>query len=148
MASLTQMENRAVMAESMLEATLQYQSSQQKAQLPSPSPRYHWPTVMVFSRIVPDCNSRCQGNNMNYWIIGIPTSLFLETGNMVLPPGKKKCSCIQGKQREKCWFFLNGTVHVIWQVNFPCKYSTHLLLWFSSTTSIRFYLSSASSFLN
>jgi hypothetical protein len=43
MASLTQMENRAVMAETMLEATLQYQSSQQKAQLPSPSPspRYH-----------------------------------------------------------------------------------------------------------
>lgn len=38
MASLTQMENRAVMAETMLEATLQYQSSQQKAQLPSPSP--------------------------------------------------------------------------------------------------------------
>ncbi|KAL5228377.1 hypothetical protein ABZP36_016642 [Zizania latifolia] len=37
-ASLAQMENRAVMAETMLEATLQYQSSQQKAQLPSPSP--------------------------------------------------------------------------------------------------------------
>lgn len=43
MASLTQMENRAVMAETMLEATIQYQSSQQKAQLPSPSPspRYY-----------------------------------------------------------------------------------------------------------
>ena len=43
MSSLEQMENRAVMAETMLEATLQYQSGQQKAQLPSPSPspRYH-----------------------------------------------------------------------------------------------------------
>lgn len=43
MASLAQMENRAVMAETMLEATIQYQSSQQKAQLPSPSPspRYY-----------------------------------------------------------------------------------------------------------
>ncbi|XP_021910260.1 TBC1 domain family member 8B [Carica papaya] len=36
-ASLTEMEKRAVMAESMLEATLQYQSGQLKAQ---PSPRY------------------------------------------------------------------------------------------------------------
>ncbi|KAM0930520.1 hypothetical protein ACQ4PT_000920 [Festuca glaucescens] len=44
MASLTQMENRAVMAETMLEATLQYQSSQQKAQLPSPSPSPRTPT--------------------------------------------------------------------------------------------------------
>uniref|UniRef100_A0ACD5VK19 Uncharacterized protein n=2 Tax=Avena sativa TaxID=4498 RepID=A0ACD5VK19_AVESA len=43
-ASLTQMENRAVMAETMLEATLQYQSSQQKAQLPSPSPSPRTPT--------------------------------------------------------------------------------------------------------
>jgi hypothetical protein len=40
MASLVQMENRAVMAETMLEATLQYQSSQQKALSPCPSPRY------------------------------------------------------------------------------------------------------------
>uniref|UniRef100_A0A0D9WHG6 Rab-GAP TBC domain-containing protein n=1 Tax=Leersia perrieri TaxID=77586 RepID=A0A0D9WHG6_9ORYZ len=40
MASLAEMENRAVMAETMLEATLQYQSSQQKALLsPLPSPR-------------------------------------------------------------------------------------------------------------
>ncbi|KAM0888142.1 hypothetical protein ACQ4PT_028500 [Festuca glaucescens] len=39
MASLAQMENRAVMAETMLEATLQYQSSQQKAFSPLPSPR-------------------------------------------------------------------------------------------------------------
>uniref|UniRef100_N1R3Z9 TBC1 domain family member 8B n=1 Tax=Aegilops tauschii TaxID=37682 RepID=N1R3Z9_AEGTA len=39
MASLAQMENRAVMAETMLEATLQYQSSQQKALSPLPSPR-------------------------------------------------------------------------------------------------------------
>uniref|UniRef100_A0A0A9HA87 Uncharacterized protein n=1 Tax=Arundo donax TaxID=35708 RepID=A0A0A9HA87_ARUDO len=38
------MENRAVMAETMLEATLQYQSSQQKAQLPSPSPSPRTPT--------------------------------------------------------------------------------------------------------
>lgn len=37
MASLAEMEKRAVMAESMLEATLQYQSGQVKAQ---PSPRY------------------------------------------------------------------------------------------------------------
>uniref|UniRef100_A0A0E0JQP4 Rab-GAP TBC domain-containing protein n=1 Tax=Oryza punctata TaxID=4537 RepID=A0A0E0JQP4_ORYPU len=44
MASLVQMENRAVMAETMLEATLQYQSSQQKAQLPSPSPSPRTPT--------------------------------------------------------------------------------------------------------
>ncbi|KAL6614210.1 hypothetical protein ACP70R_036480 [Stipagrostis hirtigluma subsp. patula] len=44
MASLTQMEKRAVMAETMLEATLQYQSSQQKAQLPSPSPSPRTPT--------------------------------------------------------------------------------------------------------
>uniref|UniRef100_A0A0D3EVY4 Rab-GAP TBC domain-containing protein n=1 Tax=Oryza barthii TaxID=65489 RepID=A0A0D3EVY4_9ORYZ len=44
MASLAQMENRAVMAETMLEATLQYQSSQQKAQLPSPSPSPRTPT--------------------------------------------------------------------------------------------------------
>lgn len=36
-ASLAEMEKRAVMAESMLEATLQYQSGQLKAQ---PSPRY------------------------------------------------------------------------------------------------------------
>lgn len=41
MALLAQMENRAVMAETMLEATLQYQSSQLKAAQPSsPSPRY------------------------------------------------------------------------------------------------------------
>jgi hypothetical protein len=40
MASFAQMENRAVMAETMLEATLQYQSSQQKAFSPLPSPRY------------------------------------------------------------------------------------------------------------
>ena len=40
MATLAQMENRAVMAETMLEATLQYQSSQQKALSPCPSPRY------------------------------------------------------------------------------------------------------------
>ncbi|KAH7667688.1 Ypt/Rab GTPase activating protein [Dioscorea alata] len=40
MASLAEMEKRAVMAETMLEATLQYQSSQVKAQQsPSPSPR-------------------------------------------------------------------------------------------------------------
>ncbi|XP_020099625.1 TBC1 domain family member 8B-like isoform X2 [Ananas comosus] len=40
MALLAQMENRAVMAETMLEATLQYQSSQLKAAQPSsPSPR-------------------------------------------------------------------------------------------------------------
>jgi hypothetical protein len=40
MASLAKMENRAVMAETMLEATLQYQTSQQKALLsPLPSPR-------------------------------------------------------------------------------------------------------------
>ncbi|KAG8078411.1 hypothetical protein GUJ93_ZPchr0007g6372 [Zizania palustris] len=45
MASLAQMENRAVMAETMLEATLQYQSSQQKAQLPSPSPSPRTPTL-------------------------------------------------------------------------------------------------------
>ncbi|WVZ68279.1 hypothetical protein U9M48_017238 [Paspalum notatum var. saurae] len=44
MSSLAQMENRAVMAETMLEATLQYQSSQQKAQLPSPSPSPRTPT--------------------------------------------------------------------------------------------------------
>ncbi|ONM36613.1 TBC1 domain family member 8B isoform X2 [Zea mays] len=44
MASLAQMENRAVMAETMLEATIQYQSSQQKAQLPSPSPSPRTPT--------------------------------------------------------------------------------------------------------
>uniref|UniRef100_A0A453FVL9 GTD-binding domain-containing protein n=1 Tax=Aegilops tauschii subsp. strangulata TaxID=200361 RepID=A0A453FVL9_AEGTS len=44
MASLAQMENRAVMAETMLEATLQYQSSHQKAQLPSPSPSPRTPT--------------------------------------------------------------------------------------------------------
>lgn len=36
-ASLAEMEKRVVMAESMLEATLQYQSGQIKAQ---PSPRY------------------------------------------------------------------------------------------------------------
>lgn len=35
-AALTEMEQRAVMAESMLEATLQYQSGQNK---PQPSPR-------------------------------------------------------------------------------------------------------------
>jgi hypothetical protein len=39
-ASLAQMENRAVMAETMLEATLQYQSSQQKTLSPCPSPGY------------------------------------------------------------------------------------------------------------
>uniref|UniRef100_A0A1D1YHZ6 TBC1 domain family member 8B n=2 Tax=Anthurium amnicola TaxID=1678845 RepID=A0A1D1YHZ6_9ARAE len=40
MSALAQMEKRAVMAESMLEATLQYQSGQMKAQQPpSPSPR-------------------------------------------------------------------------------------------------------------
>eukprot|EP00262_Sarcandra_glabra_P000464 TRINITY_DN10545_c0_g1_i1.p1 TRINITY_DN10545_c0_g1~~TRINITY_DN10545_c0_g1_i1.p1 ORF type:complete len:281 (+),score=69.43 TRINITY_DN10545_c0_g1_i1:112-843(+) len=39
MASLAQMENRAVMAETMLEATIQYQSSHSKTQPPSPSPR-------------------------------------------------------------------------------------------------------------
>ncbi|CAM0955122.1 unnamed protein product [Alopecurus aequalis] len=39
MASFAQMENRAVMAETMLEATLQYQSSQHKAFSPLPSPR-------------------------------------------------------------------------------------------------------------
>lgn len=37
MASLAEMEKRLVMAESMLEATLQYQSGQLKAQ---PSPRF------------------------------------------------------------------------------------------------------------
>lgn len=36
-ASLVEMEKRVVMAESMLEATLQYQTGQQKTQ---PSPRY------------------------------------------------------------------------------------------------------------
>ncbi|KAJ1263279.1 hypothetical protein BS78_09G171200 [Paspalum vaginatum] len=46
MASLAQMENRAVMAETMLEATLQYQSSQQKALSPCPSPR---PSVLDVS---------------------------------------------------------------------------------------------------
>ena len=41
MALLAQLEKRAVMAETMLEATIQYQSSQGKAQQPpSPSPRY------------------------------------------------------------------------------------------------------------
>lgn len=40
MTSLAQMEKRAVMAETMLEATLQYQSGQVKAHpSPSPSPR-------------------------------------------------------------------------------------------------------------
>ncbi|KAJ0978183.1 hypothetical protein J5N97_013657 [Dioscorea zingiberensis] len=39
MNSLAEMEKRAVMAETMLEATLQYQSSQVKAQSPAPSPR-------------------------------------------------------------------------------------------------------------
>ncbi|PKA63285.1 hypothetical protein AXF42_Ash017753 [Apostasia shenzhenica] len=39
MASLAQMEKRVIMSETMLEATLQYQSSQTKAQLSSPSPR-------------------------------------------------------------------------------------------------------------
>ncbi|KAH7667691.1 Ypt/Rab GTPase activating protein [Dioscorea alata] len=44
MASLAEMEKRAVMAETMLEATLQYQSSQVKAQQsPSPSPRVNQP---------------------------------------------------------------------------------------------------------
>ncbi|KAF0923841.1 hypothetical protein E2562_007700 [Oryza meyeriana var. granulata] len=44
MASLAKMENRAVMAETMLEATLQYQTSQQKALLsPLPSPRTSMP---------------------------------------------------------------------------------------------------------
>lgn len=40
MALVTQLEKRAVMAETMLEATIQYQSSQGKAQQPPPSPRY------------------------------------------------------------------------------------------------------------
>jgi len=46
MASLGEMEKRAVMAESMLEATLQYQSGQVKAQ---PSPRYglKWNSLIV-----------------------------------------------------------------------------------------------------
>lgn len=39
MSALAQMEKRAVMAETMLEATLQYQSGQVKAQQPC-SPRY------------------------------------------------------------------------------------------------------------
>jgi hypothetical protein len=48
MASLTQLEKRAVMAETMLEATIQYQSSQGKAQQPSsPSPRYL--SLLLFS---------------------------------------------------------------------------------------------------
>lgn len=40
MAALANMEKRAVMAESMLEATIQYQSGQAKSQEPLPSPRY------------------------------------------------------------------------------------------------------------
>jgi hypothetical protein len=39
-AALAQMEMRAVKAERLLEAALQYQSSQQKAFSPLPSPRY------------------------------------------------------------------------------------------------------------
>ena len=37
--ALDQMEKRAVMAETMLEATLQYQSGQTKAQLPPTAPQ-------------------------------------------------------------------------------------------------------------
>ena len=48
-ATLDEMEKRAVMAESMLEATLQYQSGQTKAQ---PSPRY---VVIFLTRIIPCC---------------------------------------------------------------------------------------------
>ena len=52
MASLAKMENRAVMAETMLEATLQYQTSQQKALLsPLPSPRY--PNLHLGMLLVP-----------------------------------------------------------------------------------------------
>lgn len=51
MASLAQMENRAVMAETMLEATLQYQSSQQKALSPCPSPRYLSYLVSIFCKM-------------------------------------------------------------------------------------------------
>nr|CAB3474734.1 unnamed protein product [Digitaria exilis] len=60
MASLAQMENRAVMAETMLEATLQYQSSQQKAQLPSPSPS---PRGVGFSRILGKQNGTDESTN-------------------------------------------------------------------------------------
>jgi hypothetical protein len=56
MASLAQMENRAVMAETMLEATLQYQSSQQKALSPCPSPRY---LSLICSHIYSH-NSQCE----------------------------------------------------------------------------------------
>lgn len=48
MASVAQMEKRAVMAESMLEATLQYESGQAKA---VSSPRYirnSWDIISVF----------------------------------------------------------------------------------------------------
>lgn len=45
MASLAEMEKRVVMAESMLEATLQYQSGQVKAQS---SPRYSRISFVLF----------------------------------------------------------------------------------------------------
>lgn len=45
MAAIAQMEKRAVMAETMLEATIQYQSNQVKAQ-ELPSPRYHFAVIL------------------------------------------------------------------------------------------------------
>lgn len=50
MAAIAQMEKRAVMAETMLEATIQYQSNQVKAQ-ELPSPRYHF-AVIFFCLVV------------------------------------------------------------------------------------------------
>lgn len=49
MAAVAQMEKRVVMAESMLEATLQYESGQAKAQS---SPRYVWNVINLFITFV------------------------------------------------------------------------------------------------
>ncbi|KAG8085865.1 hypothetical protein GUJ93_ZPchr0010g8916 [Zizania palustris] len=65
MASLAKMENRAVMAETMLEATLQYQSSQQKALLsPLPSPRASMPVASP-GRVIHDSSQEFQPRKIN-----------------------------------------------------------------------------------
>ncbi|KAL5231623.1 hypothetical protein ABZP36_030399 [Zizania latifolia] len=65
MASLAKMENRAVMAETMLEATLQYQSSQQKALLsPLPSPRTSMSAASP-GRVIHDSSQEFQPRKIN-----------------------------------------------------------------------------------
>ena len=59
-ASLAEMEKRVVMAESMLEATLQYQSGQSKAQ---PSPR-------CVVNLLPFSNLLCLGGKIFSWCVG------------------------------------------------------------------------------